>query len=251
MLSGLIGLFFLLWIILPLLLPNTAYLIYWLTAPLRYLGVFVHEMGHGLAALISGGSFYWFQMNMDGGVAITGGGLQGLVLLGGLLGPALTGSLLLMASTRAEKLLIPYLILLLLFVCGAYYMLKPLLLSGREYPLLQQWQFSYLLALIVPVSAAALIVIILRQSDAWQRMVLQVLGIVMCYSAFSDTSYIFQYATLRNGMFSDTRVFTALFWPGGPADVPWLAFAIVAILICLMNFALLALGAARALSKPG
>ncbi|MFZ6656958.1 M50 family metallopeptidase [Undibacterium sp. TJN19] len=244
-------LFFLLWIILHLLFPNLAYPIYWLTAPLRYLGVFVHEMGHGLAALISGGSFYWFQMNMDGGVAVTGGGVQGLVLLGGLLGPALMGCILLIASTRAEKLLIPYLALLLLFFSGAYYMLKPLLLSGREYSLLQQWQFSYLLALIVPVSAGALIIAILRQTDAWQRMVLQVLGIVMCYSAFSDSSYIFQYAPLRNGMFSDARVFTSLFLPGGPADVPWLAFIIVAALICVMNFALLGLGAARALSKPG
>ncbi len=250
MLLSLMAVFFLLWIVLPLLLPAQAYLLYWLTAPLRYLGVFVHEMGHGLASLLSGGSFYWFQMDGDGGAAITSGGWQSLVLLGGLLGPAVAGSILLMVSTRAEKLRTTYLILLLFFVCGAFYMIKPVFMSSGTYPILAQWHVTHLLGLILPLSLILMSVLAMRAPDAWQRLVLQCLGIVMCYSAFSDTSYIFQYEALRNGMYSDAREFAALFSPFSVQSLPWLVFVFFAALIALLNFALLGLGVARSLRKP-
>ena len=250
MLLSLMAVFFLLWIVLPLLLPSQAYLLYWLTAPLRYLGVFVHEMGHGLASLISGGSFYWFQMDTNGGAAITSGGWQSLVLLGGLLGPAVFGSILLMISTRAEKLLFAYLVLLLFFACGGYYMLKPVFMSSNTYPLLAQWHAAHLLGLALPVTLILASIFVMRASDAWQRLVLQCLGIVMCYSAFSDTSYIFQYEALRNGMYSDAREFAALFSPFSVQGLPWLVFVFFAALIAILNFALLGVGVLRALRIP-
>ncbi|MFZ6873741.1 M50 family metallopeptidase [Undibacterium sp. Di27W] len=250
MLLSLMVVIFLLWIALPLLFPALAYPIYWLTAPLRYLGVFVHEMGHGLASVLSGGRFYWFQMDEYGGAAITSGGMESLVLLGGLLGPALFGSILLMVSTRAQKLRLPYLALLLFFACGGYYMLKPLFMSSSDYPLLRQWHVLHLLALVLPVTLILAMVYLLRASDAWQRLVLQCLGIVLCYSAFSDTSYIFRYEVLHNGGFSDARVFAALFSPFSVQNLPWLIFALYAGLIALLNFALLGLGVMRALRQP-
>lgn len=250
MLLSLMAGFFLLWVVLPLLFPNLAYLVYLLTAPLRYVGVFVHEMGHGLGSLLTGGSFYWFQMDADGGAAITAGGWQSLVLLGGLLGPALCGSALLMVSTRARKLWIPYLILLLFFTCGCYYMIKPVWMSSADFPLLAQWKVTHLLAVALPVLLMMACLFLLRATDAWQRLALQVLGIVMCYSAFSDTSYIFQYEALRNGMYSDARVFASLFLPFSVQTLPWLAFVFFALLIGLLNFALLGLGVMRALVLP-
>ncbi len=250
MLLSLMSLFFLLWIVVPLLFPGLAYFTYLATAPLRYLGVFVHEMGHGFASLISGGAFHWFQMDGDGGAAITSGGLQSLVLLGGLLGPALFGSVLLIASTRLEKLRLPYLVLLLFFCSGAYYILKPLVLSSADNAPLMQWHASHLLALALPVSLIVATLILLRATDASQRLVLQLLGIVMCYSAFSDTSYIFQYEVLRNGMYSDARVFASLFTPFSVQALPWLVFIIFAVVIAALNFALLGLGVTRALRQP-
>ncbi|MCH8620430.1 M50 family metallopeptidase [Undibacterium sp. TS12] len=247
----LMAVFFLLWIVAPLLLPEVAYMMYWPTAPLRYLGVFVHEMGHGLASLVSGGSFHWFQMDLGGGVAITSGGAQSLVLLGGLLGPAVFGSLLLIASTRMEKLLLPYLVLILFFGSGTYYMLKPLMLGGANDALLAQWHVSHLLALLLPVSMIAALLFLLRMPDSLQRLVLQLLGIVMCYAAFSDTSYIFRYEALPNGMYSDARVFASLFLPFSAQSIPWLVFVFFALLIACLNFALLALGVTRALKAPG
>ncbi len=250
MLLSLMAGFFLLWVVLPLLFPHLAYLMVWLTAPLWYVGVFVHEMGHGLASLLTGGSFYWFQMDADGGAAITSGGWQSLVLLGGLLGPAVCGSVLLMVSTRAKKLWIPYLVLLLFFAIGGYYMIKPVWMSSSDYPLLAQWRVAHLLALLLPVVLMVACLYLLRATDARQRLALQVLGIVMCYSAFSDTSYIFQYEALRNGMYSDARVFASLFLPFSVQALPWLAFVFFALLISVLNFALLGLGVMRALALP-
>ena len=66
---------------------------YVLAYPLMLLSTLVHEMGHGLAALLVGGSFHQFQMWPDGsGVAMWSAEPSRLrlavVAAGGLLGPA-------------------------------------------------------------------------------------------------------------------------------------------------------------------
>ncbi len=71
--------------------------------PLHYLTTFVHEAGHSLAFLLSGGQLEGFVMQpTGGGFAQTAGGLRPLVLAGGYLGTALTGALLLWANSFAR-----------------------------------------------------------------------------------------------------------------------------------------------------
>lgn len=74
--------------------PILRYLAY----PLLLLSTLAHEMGHGLAALLVGGSFLSFNMWPDGsGVARWAGGggrLEGaLVAIGGLIGPAIAAAI--------------------------------------------------------------------------------------------------------------------------------------------------------------
>lgn len=249
MLAGLIILFFLLWVLVPLILPQTERVIYTVTLPLRFVGVFVHEMGHGLASLISGGSFYWFQMDMSGGLAVTAGGFSAIRLLGGLLAPALVGALLMIASIRLRHLDVLYFVLVTFFVVGIYYMIKPLFLSPTAVPALTSWSPAYLLGILIPAGAAVVTLYARTGTESVRRVYLQFLGVLLCYSAFSDTHYIFHYAPLAEGLFSDARVCASLFWPGGPEDVPLVVFGIVASLISLANFALLTWGAYRAF-KP-
>src|SRR5690242_6212661 len=64
-----------------------------LALPLLWLSTLVHEMGHGVVAVLVGGHFTSFQMWWDGsGIAHTDGvgrgGPEALVAAGGLLGPA-------------------------------------------------------------------------------------------------------------------------------------------------------------------
>ncbi len=246
MLAGLIIVFFLLWVLVPLILPQTERTIYMITLPLRFVGVFVHEMGHGLASLISGGSFYWFQMDLSGGLAYTAGGFSAIRLLGGLLAPALVGALLMIASIKLRRLDVVYYALVAFFGIGVYYMIKPLFLSPAEVVARSSWSAAYLLGLFIPGGAAVVTLYARTGTESVRRVYLQFLGVLLCYSAFSDTNYIFHYAPLGEGMFSDARVCASLLWPGGPEDVPLVVFGVVATLISLANFALLGWGAYRA-----
>ncbi len=73
--------------------PYGGYLAY----PLMLLSTLAHEMGHGIAALLIGGSFHRFQMWPDGSGVATWSGEVGamsraLVAAGGLLGPAVAAA---------------------------------------------------------------------------------------------------------------------------------------------------------------
>lgn len=238
--------FFLIWFVLPLVSPVARPIIFQATLPIRYLGIFVHEMGHGLFTLFSFGNFHWFQMGWDGGVAITSGGVRAATLLGGLLGPTLLGVLLLIVSTRAKKLGIAYTLLYIFFFAGMYYTLKPLWLSRNEFALLDRWSPINLLGLTVPLGMTLLTLKIGGMSERVQRHYLQILGIFMCYSGYVTTDYIFMYQPLGNGMYSDVRVLAATFW-GTPESVSFPRFFITAVAVSVANFSLMAWGVYRAL----
>lgn len=61
--------------------------------PFRLFVTFVHEAGHGLAAILTGGEFLDLTVNADGsGLAATRGGSRAIILPAGYLGAALFGA---------------------------------------------------------------------------------------------------------------------------------------------------------------
>ena len=73
--------------------------------PLLLLSTLAHELGHGIAAMLTGGTFEKFELYADAsGVATWRGratGLQrALVAAGGLVGPAIVGSVLFIVGKR-------------------------------------------------------------------------------------------------------------------------------------------------------
>lgn len=67
----------------------------WLDYPFRLLLTIVHELGHGLAALLTGGEFLRFVIFPNGaGLAYTAGGWRWLIIPAGYVGVALFGALL-------------------------------------------------------------------------------------------------------------------------------------------------------------
>jgi len=247
MLIGLMAFFFVLWFLLPLLFPFAARAIYLVTLPVRHLGVYVHEMGHGLGALLTGGRFHWFEMElMRGGVAITSGGLKLAVLLGGLLGPTIFGAVLLQVSTRADSVRWAVIAAGVFFGIGAYFMVKPLFLSRAQFPMLADWSPVNLFIALLLAAAAFLTWKLTSLPDQAQRFFLQGLGILMCFSGFSDTRYIFMYERLPNGMYSDSRMVASLFW-GSPESTPFILFFITAAAISLLNLGLMFWGVYRAI----
>lgn len=66
-----------------------------LAYPFRLLTTTIHELSHGLAALLTGGAFLRFVVFPDGsGIAYTAGGIRWLIIPAGYVGTALVGAML-------------------------------------------------------------------------------------------------------------------------------------------------------------
>ena len=88
---------------LPLLLGLGAIVVWntFVAYPFRVFVVFLHEISHGLAAILSGGELVSIGLSPnEGGVAVTRGGWRFLVLSAGYLGSLLFGALFLLLGSR-------------------------------------------------------------------------------------------------------------------------------------------------------
>ena len=73
--------------------------------PLRLFVTFLHEFGHALGALITGGDVISFIVRNDGsGVTATQGGNRAIVIMGGYIGSAILGNLLFYIGARQQRL---------------------------------------------------------------------------------------------------------------------------------------------------
>lgn len=81
--------------------------------PIRMLVTFLHEFGHAIGAVITGGSVLDVQINADGsGYTRTSGGFRSVILMGGYLGSAIFGNLLFLIGAKGRRLVNPMLLLL-------------------------------------------------------------------------------------------------------------------------------------------
>lgn len=71
--------------------------------PITLLVTFLHELGHALGALVTGGQVVSVQINSDGsGLTMTKGGFRSVILMGGYIGSAMLGNLLFYIGTRKK-----------------------------------------------------------------------------------------------------------------------------------------------------
>lgn len=77
--------------------------LFFITYPLRLFVTMIHELGHGLAAILTGGEFLEFKVLSRGaGLAYTRGGSRLLVIPAGYVGTALFGAVLLILTHRTS-----------------------------------------------------------------------------------------------------------------------------------------------------
>jgi hypothetical protein len=149
--------------------------------PFTILATWFHEMGHGLAAMLTGRGFERLLIFADGsGVALSlrpadGYGLtDALVAASGPLGPAVAGALLIVASRS------PTATRDALAVLGA-----ALLLSTAI------WVRSPTGWLVLPALGIAIVGLAWRGSVAWRRFAIQLLGVQSAISAWQQFDYLF------------------------------------------------------------
>jgi hypothetical protein len=149
--------------------------------PFTILATWFHEMGHGIAAMLTGRGFERLLIFADGsGVAHSMGPADGyrltdaLIAASGPLGPAIAGALLIICSRS------PTATRNALAVLGVALILSTLI-----------WVRSLAGWLVLPALGIAMIVLALRGSVAWQGFVIQLIGVQACISVWKQFDYLF------------------------------------------------------------
>ena len=187
--------------------------------PIRLLVTFLHEFGHAFGALITGGDVLNLQVNADGsGYTTTRGGSRAIVLLGGYIGSAIFGNLLLYIGTRLEKAAnITLLVLSGIMIISAFFWFNSLFTTGLLVG------FAIVLSLIATKTNFA--------SD-----VLMFLGL---------TSILYIIQDFNVGPRSDLNAYAELFvFP--PAEVWMYIWLAVAVILFVFNIRMIFKNAAKA-----
>ena len=204
-------------IVLPLL-PLGNFVLY----PFMILSTWFHEMGHGLAAILVGYDFERLVLYPDGsGVAESYGPMQrsrladALVSAAGPIGPAVIGSLLILASANSRT-----------WRPALYTLAAAIALSTLI------WVVGMTGWIVLPLIALALVGIAARASAWAERFTLQFLGLQAALSMFAQWDYLLvEQATIGGQtMWSDTgQIEQALFLPHWFWAVAIIALAAVMI----------------------
>lgn len=197
--------------------------------PFSLLATWFHEMGHGVASMMLGARFDELVLFADGSgyaqsawPADTPRLYHALTAAAGLLGPALAGAALIMASRSPKATRIA------LVVLGAALAISTLV-----------WVRSLAGWVVLPAFAAATLAIASLDRPALQRVTIEFLGVQAAISIWRDIHYLFSPGGMVDGrpMLSDTAAIAEAlllpywFWGG------LITGAILAILWKSLRFA--------------
>jgi hypothetical protein len=149
--------------------------------PFTILATWFHEMGHGIAAMLTGSRFDRLLIFPDGsGVALSVRSADASPLTNaaisasGPLGPAIAGSLMIIAS-RTDKAT-----RMSLTVLGAFLIVSTVI-----------WVRSVTGWLVLPALGIAILALARRGTAPQQRFGIQLLGVQACISVWQQFSYLF------------------------------------------------------------
>lgn len=189
--------------------------------PFTLLATFAHEMGHGLTALVFGAHFDRLVLNPDGsGLAYWSGHVgriaEGMIALGGLVGPSIAGALLLAASRKVSRAR------MLLYAIAAF-MIATLLLFARS-------PFALVFIGLSSLAIGALAHFAPKAAPFFVQLV----GVQLCLALFRDVSYMFSEGGIIDGVphrsdsaaIADALLLPYWFWGGVAAAFSVLVLAL-------------------------
>lgn len=194
--------------------------------PFTILATWFHEMGHGLAALMTGNSFHELLIYPDGsGLALSSRDSDGysitdaFIAASGPLGPALAGAGLILASRSQELTRSALLTLGLALIISTAIWVRSL--TG--------W-------LVLPLLGVMILTVALKGSATHQRLAIQILGVQAGISIWEQFDYLFSPGGVIDGqvMRSDTSAI---------ADATFLPYwawgaALSAVIVLLLGWSL-------------
>jgi hypothetical protein len=198
--------------------------------PFTLLATYAHEMGHGITALVLGANFESLEMYANGsGLAHWTGDVgrigRGLIAAGGLVGPSIAGSTILVLSRRATRARV------LLYGMSVFMALSLILVARSAFAVV----FIGVVAIAIGVVA--------RFLPQGAPFLVQFIGVQLCLSVFRDVSYMFSEGALVDGVLrpSDSAAI---------ADALLLPYWFWGALTAAFSFGVLSLGLVLALKNP-
>jgi len=180
--------------------------------PINLLVTYLHEFGHALGAILTGGSVQALQINEDGsGFTKTIGGSRGVILMGGYVGSALLGNLLFYIGARKPRIghITLYVLASLMLISGLF------------------WFNSFFTTGLLIVFA--LVLYFIANKTNFESEVLMFLGLA---------SIIYIVQDFNVGPSSDLKAYAELFI-FIPASVWMYIWLGIVLLLCFANFRLI------------
>ncbi|MCL4692601.1 MAG: M50 family metallopeptidase [Candidatus Hydrogenedentes bacterium] len=182
--------------------------------PLRSLVVFFHEISHGIAALVTGGSIVEIQIAPGrGGLCITRGGWPFVILSAGYVGSMLCGGTLLVLSARWNRSQYTLGIVAVVLIAVTLLWVRPILAGGFLFGL---------------VAGVALLACAVWASQHVNALTLKTIGLTSCLYVLVDLFGLLRGGT---GQVSDATLlaeatwlpawFWAAFWLAISGAVAW------------------------------
>lgn len=142
-----------------------------LVYPLRLFVTSVHELGHGMAAVLTGGEFVRFEVQSNGaGLAYSRGGIREIIIAAGYMGTAIFGAMLLYTSNRVRR---PEIVAVAL---GIAFAALTLLYSGLAMGYLNT--VERLIAFGLLLGGGAYFLMALNNRGRWQALGLILMGLI-------------------------------------------------------------------------
>jgi hypothetical protein len=203
-------------------------LVSFVMTPFNLFVTYVHEAGHALAALVTGGRVIGFVVSADGsGLATTAGGSRAIILPAGYLGAAAFGSLLFFFANRTSRYAE-----ILAFVLGAAMVIFTVMFARPD-------ETGNPLALILGVGFGAALMFIGAKAQAWVVLLcLNVLAVMTALNAVLDLYFLVQYADVgrRGAVVNDAAAFSRDVMPILPPSFVAFVWAVLALLMLGVSF---------------
>jgi|DewCreStandDraft_4_1066084.scaffolds.fasta_scaffold00022_16 hypothetical protein len=158
-------------------IPYGKYILY----PFTILGIWFHEMGHGIAALLLGAGLYEIQIHPEGygfarhsTDALFGNFGLAFIAAGGPIGPTIAGFLLIISSKGIKAVNIALFLLSLLLVISLIF-----------------WIRNFTGILMILAFAGLFIIILTKGKDELRRLTIQFLGIQAFASVYLSIGYLY------------------------------------------------------------
>lgn len=202
--------------------PSLTFLLY----PLQLFTTYVHEAGHGLAAIATGGRIIEFVVSADtSGYARTAGGWGWIVLPAGYVGTALFGSLLFYFTNRFPRLANPIAASLGVFMIGFTVLFARPDETGLP------------LALMLGVGFGLALVVLGLRARPWITMlILNVFAMTTGLEAFFKLRYLISASGSRGNVVDDVSAFARDYAPLMPRWMVAASWAAIAVLLFSMAF---------------